>query len=96
LAGVGTLVLSNPAPAQPTKVWRIGYLAPGLGIDPPWLKAFLEGLRTLGYVPGKNIVIEYRSAEGRFEKLPILAAELANLKVDVIVAPTTAFVFPLG
>jgi putative ABC transport system substrate-binding protein len=89
LASAGTVILSSLAAAQPTKVWRIGYLAPGLVIDPIFLQAFLEGLRTLGYVQGQNIVIEYRSAEGRFETLPVLADELVRLKVDVIVAPTT-------
>src|SRR3954470_23194638 len=82
-------MLSSLAIAQPTRVWRIGYLAAGLPIDPLFLQALLDGLRTLGYVQGQNIVIEYRSAEGRFEALPVLAQELVRLKVDVIVAPTT-------
>jgi putative ABC transport system substrate-binding protein len=53
-------------------------------------KEFLQALRELGYVEGKNIVVEFRSAEGREERLPALAAELASLNVDVIVAPGTA------
>ena len=89
LASAGTLILSSLAAAQPAKVWRIGYLAPGLTVDPLFLEAFLDGLRALGYVQGQNILIEYRSAEGRFEALPVLAEELVRLKVDVIVAPTT-------
>jgi putative ABC transport system substrate-binding protein len=89
LASAGTLILSSLAAAQPAKVWRIGYLAPGMVVDPLFLRAFLEGLRALGYVQGQNILIEYRSAEGRFEALPVLAEELVRLKVDVIVAPTT-------
>ena len=48
-----------------------------------------RGFATLGYVQGQNILIEYRSAEGRFEAVPVLAEELVHLKVDVIVAPTT-------
>jgi putative ABC transport system substrate-binding protein len=52
-------------------------------------EAFLQGLRELGYVEGRNVVIEYRSAEGKSERLAALAAELVALKVDVIVAPST-------
>jgi len=48
--------------------------------------AFRQGLRDLGYVEGRNVVIEYRDAEGKLERLPALAAELVALKVDVIVA----------
>ena len=48
-------------------------------------EAFRQGLRKLGYVEGKNIVIEYRHAEGKYDRLPRLAAELVRLKVDLIV-----------
>ena len=71
---------------QPTKIPRIGYLA---GASPPVnsarIEAFRQGLRELGYVEGKNIVIEWRYAEGKLDRLPALAAELVRLKVDVIV-----------
>ena len=50
LASTGALILPRLTAAQPTKVWRIGYLAPGLPDDAPLLQAFLDGLRTLGYV----------------------------------------------
>src|SRR5262245_956413 len=71
---------------QPTKVPRIGFLIP---VSPSTLsarvEAFRQGLRELGYVEGKNIVIEWRSAEGKADRLPALAAELVYVKVDVIV-----------
>jgi len=78
------------AEAQPAgKVARIGYLAPNLAVNPHLPEAFRQGLRDLGYVEGRNLVIEIRSAEGKLERLPALAAELVALKVDVIVAGGT-------
>ena len=70
---------------QPKKIPRIGYLT-GVGSAPN--EAFLQGLRDLGYVEGKNILIEFRTTGGKSERLPELAAELVRLKVDVIVADT--------
>ena len=70
---------------QATKTARIGYLALNRAAGPHRQEAFLQGLRDLGYAEGRNVVIEYRSAEGKFERLPALAAELVALKVDVIV-----------
>ena len=55
----------------------------------PFIQALEEGFRELGYVQGRNLTIEYRFAEGRPERLPSLAAELANLNVDVFVVPFT-------
>jgi len=76
------------AEAQPAeKLARIGYLGLGSAADAP--KALLQGLRELGYVEGQNLVIEYRYAEGKAERLPDLAAELVSLKVDIIVAGGT-------
>ena len=73
---------------QASKVRQIGYLVLSPLADPPSAEraAFLDGLRGLGYVAGRNIVIEYRSAAWNRELLPDLAAELVALKVDVIVA----------
>jgi putative ABC transport system substrate-binding protein len=71
---------------QPTKIPGIGYLSPtSPSVSPTRIEAFRQGLRELGYVEGKNIVIEYRYAEGKFDRLPALAAELVRLKVDLIV-----------
>jgi putative tryptophan/tyrosine transport system substrate-binding protein len=71
---------------QPAKVPRIGYLsAASPSAIAALTEAFRQGLREHGYVEGKNIVIEYRSAEGKPDRLPALAAELVRLKVDAIV-----------
>src|SRR5262249_54038914 len=80
---------------QPTKVPRIGFLSAG---SPSTIstrtQAFRRGLREFGYVEGKNIVIEYRYAEGKLDRLPALAAELVRLKVDVIVTTAGAVTRP--
>ena len=100
VSGLGA-VLAAPLAAkaqQAGKVYRIGYLSPSSPSDPerlasPFgergLAAFLQGLRELGYVEGKNIAIEKRWAEGKFERLPDLAAELVRLKLDIIVSVVT-------
>jgi putative ABC transport system substrate-binding protein len=74
---------------QAAKVPRIGYLALNPAANPHLHEAFRQGLRDLGYVEGRNVVIEYRDAEGKPERLPALAAELVALKVDVLVAQPT-------
>jgi ABC-type uncharacterized transport system substrate-binding protein len=74
---------------QAAKVSRIGWLAANLASGPHLIEAFRQGLRDLGYVEGRNVVIEYRDAEGKLERLPALAAELVALKVDVILAGST-------
>jgi putative ABC transport system substrate-binding protein len=84
--------LCLPAQAQqPTKILRIGFLgAASLSATSARIEAFRQGLRELGYVEGKNIVIEYRWAEGKIERLLEFAAELVRLKVDVIVTSSAA------
>jgi putative ABC transport system substrate-binding protein len=74
---------------QASKIPRIGLLSPG---DPnsPQVNWVRDALKELGYIEGQNIVIEYRWARGRFDRLPELAAELVRLKVDVIVGIVTA------
>jgi len=87
LVAAGTL-LAAPLVAeaqQAANVTRIGYLSHNLAASSHLRDAFLQGLRELGYVEGRNVVIEYRYAEGKPERLPALAAELVALKVDVIV-----------
>jgi ABC-type uncharacterized transport system substrate-binding protein len=105
MAGVGmmglgvvfaiTLALSSglfspgaAAAQQAAKVARIGLLATSSGANPA-REAFIQGLRDLGYVEGRNIVIEYRYSEGHDDRFPAFAAELVALKVDIIVAPGT-------
>ena len=85
--GAGALApLALFAQQQPMKIARIGVL--GLA-NPVAYAAMIDslraGLRDLGYVEGKNIVIEFRWADGKYERLPELASELARLKVDIIV-----------
>jgi len=104
---ISTLVLgllAGPLAAaaqQAGRVYRIGYLTPrshnpanksSSTLSTARMKAFLEGLRELGYVEGQNIVIEYRSAEGKRDRLPELAAELGRLNLDVIFAYSTVAV----
>ena len=69
---------------QAAKVVRIGYLSANLASGPHLHDAFLQGLRDLGYVEGRNVVFEYRDAQGKRERLPALAAELVALKVALI------------
>ena len=87
---LGTLLLAlgvRVEAQQPAKVQRIGYLS-GLG-DPKnpgaQVEAFRGGLRDLGYIEGKNILVEYRYHEGKVDRVPGLVAELVQLKVDVLV-----------
>jgi putative ABC transport system substrate-binding protein len=70
---------------QAAKVARIGFLSLHVAPNRHLREAFRQGLRDLGYLEGRNVVIEYRDAEGKVERLPALAAELVALKVDVIV-----------
>ena len=87
--GAMLLALSFPVEAQQAKkVPRIGFLSgraePTPATPDPTAAAFRQGLRELGYMEGKNILIEYRYAEGKLDRLPDLATELVRLKVDVI------------
>ena len=79
--------LCSPVEAQQQeKVPRIGVLSvASLTSQAPRYEAFREGLRELGYVEGRNILIEYRSAEGKPDRVPMLASELVRLNVDCII-----------
>jgi len=92
LITAGALLAAPFAEAQQAaKIARLGYLGNSVTALAHLRKAFLEGLRDLGYVEGRNVMIEYRYAEGKLERFPALAAELVALKVEVIVAlPTPA------
>ena len=86
-AAVGTLMLSSRANAQRAeKLPRIALVFNNVPVDNAYYRAFVHGLRDLGLVEGRNIIIERRSAEGRYERLPSLMQELLALHVDVIVS----------
>ena len=94
LLAISLLLAPLAAEAQQAgKVSRIGYILVGTPAstwksDPHWL-AFVQTLRELGWVEGRNIAVEFRSAEGQFERLPAVATDLARLKVDLIVVRYT-------
>ena len=90
LAASGAVALAQ----QPAKIPRIGYVSgSGSASDQgPYVEALRQGLRDLGYIEGKHFVIEYRGAEGKPDRMPSLATELIQLKVDVLVLPTSATV----
>src|SRR5512133_3922083 len=90
------LALTHRAEAQqPKKVPRIGYMSLQSGAsEAARVEGFRQGLRELGYVEGKSILIEYRWAEGKSDRVSELAAELVHLKVDVIVAAGSPAALP--
>ena len=86
LAGISLIGFSLTAYAQPNRLPRIGVVSATAGsqISTPTLDGFREGLRELGYSDGKNIILEYRYAEGRQERVPSFIAEFVQLNVDLI------------
>ena len=76
---------------QSGRIYRVGFLWDSPTVWPHALKAFRDGLRDLGWIEGKNIVIEFRWAEGHFDQLATLTDDLVRLKVDIIVAPTSIY-----
>jgi putative ABC transport system substrate-binding protein len=93
IAALGGTALAYPLAAraqQPARILRIGYLGySSPALEQSLVEAFQQGMRELGYVDGQNVAIEYRSAEGKLDRLPQLAAELVGLNVDVIVTLAT-------
>jgi putative ABC transport system substrate-binding protein len=93
IATLAFVILTAPLAAEaqpPTHVHRIGvFFATTPGRD-PFVEAFLEGMRALGYVEGQHFVMESRGAEGQYERFPALAAELVRLPVDVLMVPNTS------
>jgi len=90
-AALALSILAAPLTAEsqpPARVPRIGYLESG-SPGTPLVEAFREGLGDLGWIDGQNIAVEVRAAEGKYDRLPELAAELVRLKVDVIFASST-------
>src|SRR5947207_3993545 len=84
LAGCGRLPWQGQA-EQHTRAVRIGWIRPNApGPDNPWQQAFLDGLRSHGYIEGQNLSIEVRSAPGQLDRLPERAAELVDAPVDLI------------
>jgi putative ABC transport system substrate-binding protein len=88
LVALGAAPLAAEA-QQAAKVARIGFLASNLTANPHLFRAIRLGLQDLGYIQGRNVMIEIRDAEGKLERLPAFAAELVALRVDVIVAGST-------
>ena len=84
------LITAQRAAAQPTKLFRIGYVSGtyGPGNEGPYVEALRQGLRELGQVEGKTFAIEYRGAKGNSDAFPDLVNELVQLQVDVLVLPT--------
>ena len=90
--GAAVLIAPFGSLAQQSRVWRVGYLAQ---ISTPSISSggyaeFLRGMRELGYIEGKNLVVEARFADNKLERLPSLAAELVQLKLDAIVSGNTS------
>jgi putative ABC transport system substrate-binding protein len=91
LAGVPLLRVDGAAAQRAERVHRIGFLWDTPHVWPHALDGFKQGMGDLGWIDGKNIIIEYRWADGHFERLPALVEELLRLKVEVIVAPTSIY-----
>ena len=86
MAGAGLLAFSNSSRAQPSKLPRIGWIWHGRSAGPPdELSGFRQGLREFGYVDGQNVIVDYRFAEGQSDRIVGLAAELVQLRPDVLV-----------
>jgi putative tryptophan/tyrosine transport system substrate-binding protein len=93
ILALATLGVASPVALaqQHGRVWRVGFLSPiTASSSSNNVNAFLKGMHDLGYVEGRNLLIEWRFADGQFERLPGMATDLAQSKVDVIVAAASA------
>ena len=91
IVGVGAVAARPVVAQQGVKVPRVGFLWESPDLWPGALESFRRGLRDLGWIEGRNIVVEYRWAEGRLDRLHEIAGELVRLNVDVIVAPSSIY-----
>ena len=89
---LGAATWSLARAQQPKKIYRIGYLSGNPGVGEPSDEAFRQRLRELGYVDGKNLVIEWRFLQGRADRAPAVAVELVRLKVDCIAAAGVSYI----
>src|SRR5688572_31897935 len=90
LVSVMLLVVAGIAEAQqPTKVFKIGWLGIGTASSIRRFEEFRRALRDLGYIEGKNVLFEYRSADEKLDRLPPLSEELVRLKVDLLITRGT-------
>ena len=90
VAGLAIATATGPARAQRLSKPLIGMLSPGTPANSRLFRGLWDGLRELGYIEGQNVAIEFRSAEGKYERLPALASELVGLKPRLILASTSA------
>ena len=91
VVGFGAVLAWPVVAQQAAKVPRVKLLWESPNLWPGALESFRRGLRDLGWVEGRNVVVEYRWAEGRFDRLHEIADELVSLNVDVIVAPSSIY-----
>jgi putative tryptophan/tyrosine transport system substrate-binding protein len=91
IVGLGAVLAWPVVAQQTTKVPRIGFLWDSPDLWPAALESFRRGLRDLGWIEGRNVVVDYRWAEGRFDRLQEIADELVKLNVDIIVAPSSIY-----
>lgn len=87
LTAAASLMPTVGWPQQAVRTYKLGWLSSGAPRNEPYNIAFMERLRELGFAEGRNLVVEYRSADGRVDKLPGLAADLARQKCDIYLAP---------
>src|SRR5215208_8370603 len=91
IVGLGAVLVWPVVAQQTTKVPRIGFLWDSPNLWPAALESFRRGLRDLGWIEGRNVLVEYRRVEGRFDRLHEIADELVRLNVDIIVAPSSIY-----